>query len=191
MPLQQVLRAGRRQGRRQGRRRPRLQLAQANKARNAKLVHEAVSTYRNGVEAWMRERAPLLGYGIGLSLNELDLYNKVATRTEKGEEGLRERRRCQAYRSMWWDGPVVREQWEKIWGNTPGYARHSSTNGLSFISFDDLLDLDDEEACEYAKIRLAAHWLAVKEVLAGAPLRVGRRVATGQGTPALCVQASC
>ena len=54
-----------------------------------------------------------------------------------------------------------------------------------------LLDLDDEEACEYAKIRLAAHWLAVKEVLAGAPLRVGRRVATGQGTPALCVQASC
>ena len=92
-------------------------MAKVNKQRNEKLVHEAVTTYRDGVEAWFRERAPILGYGIGISLAELDAYAKAATRTAKNEEGLRARRRCQAYRSMWWNSDVVRKEWEVLWGD--------------------------------------------------------------------------
>lgn len=127
----------------------------------------------------------MLGFGLDLSLNQLDDYAKVQSRTTRGEEGLRERRRFQAYKSMWWDSAYVRDAWSKLWGKQPGYAANQSlTCDLEYITFDDLLNLENADACDYQPAKVEAHWWAVRRLLIGASLRVGRRGATGRCTPA-------
>ena len=134
----------------------------------------------------------MLGFGIDLSLSQLDDYAKVQSRTTRGEEGLRERRRFQAYKSMWWDSAYVREEWSKLWGKQPGYAAQQSlTSDLEYITFDDLLTLENAEARDYEPAKVAAHWYAVRRQMIGASLRVGRRGADPSSSWAACDEYSC
>ena len=143
-----------------------LQVDKANKGRNAALVKTTVKTYRDGVEAWMRERAAMLGFGTDVSLSQLDLIAKVATRTAKGgDDGLPTRRRGQRHCNIWWPSDVVRAHWEALWRPD---QRCTTTAGLTYVAFDGLLDLDAEAAAAYSLPSIKAHWQAVRSVLIGA-----------------------
>ena len=139
-------------------------MQKANKARNQKLMHDAVATYRTGVEAWWVQRAPMIGYGTDISLQQLDAIAKTATRTANfAEEARRARRRGHRFEMQWWDSDLVRKCWDYLWTSDD-----EVTSLLPEVAWDQLIELDDDESKAYHLVKRKAHELAVGHCLIGA-----------------------
>ena len=122
-------------------------MASLEKARNQALINNAVRTYREGVEGWFKERAAMLGFGIGISLTALDDFGKIATRTTNEESRERLRRACvqQKVNHMCWIGQPVIDAWEKIWGNDGGPGRTGLTDGCTYVPWEELRALQSHQ----------------------------------------------